>query len=105
MQPTVSVVVPTRNERENLPGFLASLPPDVELVLCDASDDDTPELAMRLRPDNTRVLAVKGSIAAARQIGAEASSGEVLVFADADVELDAGYFARLRALTAPTAFQ
>jgi glycosyltransferase involved in cell wall biosynthesis len=97
----ISVIVPTKNERENLPRFLASLPPDVELVLCDASDDDTPELAMRLRPANTIVLAAPGSIAAARQAGAEVSGGDLLVFADADVELDAGYFARLRALMDP----
>jgi GT2 family glycosyltransferase len=95
---SISVVVPTKNERENLPRFLASLPPDVELVLCDASDDDTPELARALRPAETIVLAAPGSIAEARQIGAEAASGEVLVFADADVELDAGYFERLRDL-------
>lgn len=97
----ISVVVPTKNERQNLPRFLAALPPDVELVLCDASDDGTPELARTLRPDGTIVLAALGSIAAARQAGAEASSGDLLVFADADVELDPGYFARLRALMDP----
>jgi glycosyltransferase involved in cell wall biosynthesis len=99
--PTVSVVVPTKNERENLPRFLASLPADVELVLCDASEDGTPELARALRPNHTIVLAAPGSIAEARQVGAEAASGEVLVFADADIELDAGYFDRLRTLVAP----
>jgi glycosyltransferase involved in cell wall biosynthesis len=97
-RPAISVVVPTKNERQNLPRLLASLPPDVELVLGDASDDGTPELALALRPVNTRVLTVPGSIAAARQAGAEASSGDVLVFTDADVELDPGYFARLRTL-------
>lgn len=100
-QSSISVVVPTKNERENLPRFLASLPPEVELILCDASDDGTPDLARSLRPDGTIVLAAPGSIAAARQAGAEVSSGDLLVFADADVELDAGYFARLRALMDP----
>ena len=97
----ISVVVPTKNERQNLPRFLASLPPDVELVLCDASDDGTPDLALTLRPARTIVLTAPGSIAAARQAGAEVSSGDILVFADADVTLDAGYFARLRALMDP----
>jgi glycosyltransferase involved in cell wall biosynthesis len=100
-RPGISVIVPTKNERQNLPRFLASLPPDVELVLCDASDDGTPELALALRPAGTVVLATPGSIAAARQAGAEASSGDLLVFADADVELDPGYFPRLRASLSP----
>jgi glycosyltransferase involved in cell wall biosynthesis len=95
---SISVIVPTKNERQNLPRFLASLPPDVELILCDASDDGTPELALTVRPSGTIVLSAPGSIAAARQAGAELSSGDLLVFADADIELDPGYFARLRAL-------
>lgn len=93
----ISVVVPTKNERHNLPRLLATIPPDVELVVCDESDDDTAALARALRPANTRVLAVRGSIAAARQAGAEAAGGDVLVFTDADVELAADYFDRLRA--------
>jgi glycosyltransferase involved in cell wall biosynthesis len=99
---TISVVVPTKNERENLPRFLASLPDDVELVLCDASDDGTPDLALALRSKNTVVLATPGSIAAARQAGAETSTGDVLVFADADVEFETGYFERLRAVMSPS---
>ena len=42
-----------------------------------------------------------GSIAAARQAGAEISSGDLLLFADADIELDPGYIARLRTLMDP----
>jgi len=99
-RPSISVVVPTMNERDNVPRLLASLPPDIELVLCDASNDGTPELALALRPTGTVVRAAPGSIAAARQAGVEASSGDLLVFADADVELDAGYFDRLRSLIA-----
>jgi glycosyltransferase involved in cell wall biosynthesis len=98
---SISVIVPTKNERHNLPRFLASLPPDVELVLCDASDDGTPELARALRPNATIVVQAPGSIAAARQAGAAVSSGDLLVFADADIALDAGYVARLRLLMDP----
>jgi glycosyltransferase involved in cell wall biosynthesis len=93
--PAISVIVPTKNERHNLPQMLASLPPDVELLLCDASDDGTPEVALRLRPENTRVLTVEGSIAAARQAGAEACTGDLLVFSDADVVFAPNYFERL----------
>ena len=65
--PSISVVVPSKNERHNLPKMLASLPPDVELLLCDASDDGTPDLALALRPAHTRVISAPGTIAAARQ--------------------------------------
>lgn len=95
----VSVIVPTKNERRNLPHFLQSLPPEVELIVCDASDDGTPDLARTLRPERTRVLDAPGSIAAARQLGAEASGGELLVFTDADVIFADDYFDRLLADT------
>src|SRR5262249_55621105 len=91
----ISVIVPTQNERRTLPRLLTSMPPDVELILCDASDDGTPEIARLLRPHNTRVLTVEGSIAAARQVGAEASHGDLLVFSDADVTFAPHYFERL----------
>jgi glycosyltransferase involved in cell wall biosynthesis len=67
-------------------------------VLCDASDDGTPEIARLLRPRNTQVLTVAGSIAAARQAGAEASHGDVLVFSDADVTFAPHYLERLAAV-------
>lgn len=94
----ISVIVPTKNERENLPRLLATIPPDVEVLVCDESDDGTPDMARAVRTANTRVLAVRGSIAAARQAGAEASTGDLLVFTDADVELAGNYFDRLRTL-------
>ena len=90
--------MPTKNERTNLPKLLATLPPDIELVVCDASDDDTPDLALALRPAQTRVIPAPGTIAEARQLGAQASTGEVLVFTDADVAFAPGYFERLHEL-------
>jgi cellulose synthase/poly-beta-1,6-N-acetylglucosamine synthase-like glycosyltransferase len=90
------VIVPTKNERHNLPGLLASLPPDVDLLVCDASDDDTAALALALRPERTRVVNAPGTIAEARQRGVEGSCGELLVFSDADVRFAPDYFLRLR---------
>ncbi len=101
--PTVSVVVPSKNERANLPKLLASLPADVDLLLCDASDDDTGLLAVNLRPQRTRVIPAQGTIAAARQLGAEQSRGELLVFSDADVVFAPDYFSRLAELFADPA--
>ena len=96
-RPHVSVIVPTKNERQNLPMLLATLPSDVELVLCDASNDGTADLALALRPARTRVVHAPGTIAEARQLGVTESTGDVLVFSDADVAFNADYFLRLHA--------
>jgi glycosyltransferase involved in cell wall biosynthesis len=94
----ISVVVPTRNERASIGRFLASLPDEVELIVCDASDDGTDQLVLRRRPRETRLVRTGESIAGARQAGAERSRGDILVFTDADVAFDPGYFDRLLAL-------
>lgn len=95
---SISVIVPTRNEARNISHLLESLPPELELIVCDASTDATPEIVSRLRARNTHILRMPaGSVAQARQVGALASTGDVLVFTDADVEFDAHYFDRLRA--------
>ncbi|MFN0071533.1 MAG: glycosyltransferase [Chloroflexota bacterium] len=88
----MSVIVPTKNERENLPSFLESVPDDVEVILCDASDDGTPDLARVLRPRNLEVVAGQGSIAHARNQGASYAHGDLLIFTDADVQFGAGYW-------------
>lgn len=91
----VSVIVPTKNEAGNILHLLVSLPPQVELVVCDASTDRTTAIVRRRRPRRTRILHAPGTIAEARQTGARASSGDILVFTDADVVFDPGYFQRL----------
>lgn len=91
----LTIVVPTRNEAGNLPGFLASLPPDIPLILVDASDDVTPDLALALRPARTLVLRFPVNVTRARQIGAEAADAPWLLFTDADIAFAPDYFARL----------
>ena len=51
--PTVSVVIPTLNEAENLPHVMGELPAWIdEVIVVDGySTDDTLEVAERLRPD------------------------------------------------------
>jgi glycosyltransferase involved in cell wall biosynthesis len=88
----VSVIVPTKDERAHLPAFLASLPAAVELVVVDASRDGTDRLAAELRPARTRVIRSPCGIAAARQIGARAARGRVLLFSDVDVRFEPGYW-------------
>jgi len=97
----VTVAVPTRNERANVPAFLASLPAGVPLVVVDASDDETPELVRALRPDATTVVREKSNIPRARQLAAELARTPWVLFTDADVVFAPEYFERLRALTVP----
>ena len=90
--PTVSVVVPARDEQERIPDLLAALraldpQPHEVLVVDDSSTDATAALAATA---GARVLRVEpppgwtGKSWACQQGAAEAT-GEVLVFLDADV--------------------
>ncbi|MCX7655538.1 MAG: glycosyltransferase [Treponemataceae bacterium] len=88
-----SVIVPARNEEHRLPGLLQSLAnqligPFEIIVVDDGSVDGTAEVA---RQFGCRVLQHKESSwigkSAACFLGAQAASGEILVFFDADVTL------------------
>lgn len=91
----LTVIVPTRNEVRNIPGFLASLSPLVKLIIVDASQDATADLSMTLRPDHTTIISHPGRIAEARQMGAETARTPRLLFTDADVIFAPDYFERL----------
>jgi glycosyltransferase involved in cell wall biosynthesis len=92
----ITVIVPTRNEAHNMPTFLGSLPEEVSLVVVDASDDSTPQIIGRLRPRRSTVVRQDpGTIAEARQLGADFSATAWLVFADADISFHSQYFSRL----------
>jgi glycosyltransferase involved in cell wall biosynthesis len=100
MVDTVTVIVPTKNEADNIGFFLATLPDEICLIVVDDSDDDTPELISTLRPQNTRLLRLPGNISEARQEGASQARTPWLLFADADVEFAEGYFNLLPELLA-----
>lgn len=88
----ITVVLPTRNESANIPVFLQSLPPELSLIVVDASDDETAAIVATLRPKNTRIIRHPGNITTARQIGAEEAVTSWLLFSDADVSFDSHYF-------------
>ncbi len=91
----ITIIVPTKNEAHNIATFLKSIPPAIELIVVDASDDETPQLIASLRPVHTTVLRVRSNIAQARQIGAERADTPWLLFTDADVFFAPDYFERL----------
>lgn len=92
--PTVSVVVPARNEAGYLPATLESLASQCfdafEVIVVDGdSEDATPEIAADW---GARVVDGSGAgIGAGRDLGAEHARGEWLAFVDADTTVDPAY--------------
>lgn len=101
LKSVISIVVPAHNEARFLRGLLGSIrrfaPGDVETVVVDnGSSDDTASIA---REHGCLVVTLdrRAFPSVARNAGVKASSGEILVFLDADVELTAEWGAALTA--------
>jgi len=101
--PTLSVIVPARNEERNLPTLLESLAAQdlspTEVIVVD--DDSTDSTALVARAAGATVLQSKplpagwrGKTWACFQ-GAEAAVGEVLLFVDADTFFESGGLRRI----------
>jgi 4,4'-diaponeurosporenoate glycosyltransferase len=94
--PSVSIIIPARNEAENLPRLLGSittqtLTPGEIIVVDDHSEDGTAAVAQQA---GAHVIAARplpdgwvGKTWACHQ-GAEAAAGEILLFLDADTALE-----------------
>jgi glycosyltransferase involved in cell wall biosynthesis len=89
-EPTVSVVIPVKNEALNLPGVLAKLDRDLyEVILVDGkSTDDSVEVARRLRPDIIVVGQTRKGKGNALASGFAAAQGDFIVMLDADGSTD-----------------
>src|SRR5712692_4130516 len=84
--PRVSVVIPTRNEAQNLRHILPYIPPIVgEVILVDGhSTDNTIAVAQQLLP-TIRVIQQSGrGKGDALRAGVAASTGKIIVTLDAD---------------------
>jgi glycosyltransferase involved in cell wall biosynthesis len=84
--PTVSIVIPTLNEAENLPALLPQIPDWVhEIIIVDGrSTDDTVNVARRLCPSVKIVLEPRRGKGVALRSGFSAATGEIIVMMDAD---------------------
>lgn len=95
---SVSVIIPTLNEAENLPYVLNTIPGWVnEVIIVDGrSDDDTQRIAKVLRPDVRIVHELKPGKGAALKAGLYAATGNILVALDADGSMDGAEIGRFR---------
>ncbi|HEX3731816.1 MAG TPA: glycosyltransferase family 2 protein, partial [Mycobacteriales bacterium] len=94
--PTVSIVVPAKNEARNLAHVFASIPSWVdEVVLVDGhSVDDTVAEAQRLLPD-ARIMSQQGhGKGDALREGFGTCKGDIIVMLDADGSTDGGEIPR-----------
>ncbi len=84
--PTVSVVIPVKNEARNLPMTLRSLPDWVdEVVLVDGrSVDDSIAVARQCRPDAKVIIQPKAGKGDAVLAGFKACTSDIIVMMDAD---------------------
>lgn len=93
----ISFVVPAFNEELELPATIAAIQSamaganqDHEIIVVDdASTDATAEVARRA---GAQIVSInRRHIAAARNAGAKASRGDILLFVDADTRINAGH--------------
>jgi GT2 family glycosyltransferase len=94
--PTVTVVVPTRDRPTQLAACLASLRsalrPQDELVVVDsASSDPAPVAQVARGAGATLVRCERPGVGRARNAGWRAGRGQVVLFTDDDVVVDAGW--------------
>jgi glycosyltransferase involved in cell wall biosynthesis len=89
-RPTVTAIIPTLNEAENLPHVLKQLPKGVnELIVVDGhSTDGTVSVTQTLRPDARVVLQDRKGKGNALACGFAAAHGDIIVMIDADGSTD-----------------
>lgn len=92
LAPTISLVVPAKNEELNLPFVFSKIPTWVdEVILVDGnSTDNTISVARSLLPDVKIVGQTRRGKGAALRSGFEASQGDIIVMIDADGSMDPG---------------
>ncbi|MBC6459323.1 glycosyltransferase family 2 protein [Actinomadura sp. HBU206391] len=97
--PTVTAVIPTLNEAENLRWLLPRLTAADEVVIVDGeSTDGTVEITRLLRPDAVIIIEPPIGKGSAMRTGMAAATSEVLIMLDADGSMDPAEFDAFLAL-------
>lgn len=88
--PTITIVVPARNEARNLELVLPSLPEVHQVIVVDGhSVDDTRQVVERLMPSADFIQQTRLGKGNALACGFEAATGDIVVMFDADGSADA----------------
>ena len=88
--PRISVIIPTRNEAQNLHSVLPHIPPIVsEVIMVDGhSTDDTIAVAQQLLPSIQIIRQERKGKGDALRVGFAACTGDIIVMIDADGSTD-----------------
>lgn len=94
---TLSVVIPTLNEQDYIQDLLhdlssQTLKPDEIIIIDGNSKDNTRAIASKFR--KVKVYKSKRGVGLQRNIGLEKSSGETIIFLDADTRLNKNFLKR-----------
>ena len=88
-RPTVTVVIPTRNEARNLPYVAERMPAVDQIVVVDGNSmDNTVDVARQLWPEALIVNQTRHGKGNALACGFEVSTGDIVVMIDADGSTD-----------------
>lgn len=88
-RPTVSIIVPVKNEAANLREVLPQLPPVHEVILVDGNSvDGSVEVAREVLPEILVVRQTRKGKGNALAAGFQAASGDIIVMFDADGSAD-----------------
>jgi glycosyltransferase involved in cell wall biosynthesis len=87
--PTISIVIPAKNEGRNLRSLLRELPQVHEVILVDGhSSDDTIEVARAILPEVRILTQTRRGKGNALACGFAAAMGDIIVMIDADCSAD-----------------
>jgi len=98
----ITLIVPTKNEAPNIEYFLDSVSCDINIIIVDASTDNTCDIIQSRRQSSIQFIRDGGNIATARQLAAEHAKTDWLLFSDADVAFAKDYFEILRKINLST---
>ena len=99
LNPTVSVIIPTYCEEETIEGCLKSVSNQnfkgrIESIVVDSHSPDCTQLVAKRSADIVLDLNVRG-VGRARNAGARAAKGEILLFLDADTYLENNFVSEM----------